>query len=1173
MRPDDPAARERLEALYRTGGRWVDLAASLEERTDPRLGATVPLPERPALLRELAALYAEKLGRPHDAIDALERLRTLVPEDVEVMDQLAALYSEIGRWSKTIEVLHKIGEVAEGTPTAREALRHIGHIYQVELELPDRAIDAYAQLVNEWPNDAEAYAALDRLYEEHARWKQLDEVLRRRAALSKDSDERAQLLRRRAKVLLSWLRTPEEAAAALRQARAIRPHDDGIADELVVALVVADRAREAAAVLEGRIAALRGAGAAAGDVAALLIRLAGLRADELRDPDGARQALAEATKLVPDHPTALQSMARLATAQKDPRTYAEARLREAEVLADVDAKVEALMDAGATLRDQCADVEGARRAFEKVLVLRPYQADATRALAGLVEQAGDPEKAIEVLEARLENAALEPLERAEVLTQLAALSRRVGVDAAAEKRLDEALSILPDHLPAILARADLLAEGAHWNRLIDFIEEAMPRVAERPAETRAELLRRKAIGFEGLEGSDEAYEALLEADKLHRANLLVKLALGHNRYRARRWREAALHLGSLADHPMAERYPAEVAEGLYHAALAEIRSLRPDKAEGLYERAIALKPNYALPLSALAELAMERGDVRRAAELLTRQASSTDDPAERVRLFEALGDMALMSLRDEAKARECYEAAVNAAVPIESRHLPLLEKLLERQDLAGDHAGAGRTAELMASFAAEPVARAARLRTAAENYAAGGDSGRARSAAERAVTADPYDLDVVLLASELTMADGDHEATAAMLGRALQAREVVEQQHGELTAPRLALLWSRLGDARLARGDRKGAVAAFQQAIQLAPDSDGAMHARRALLGLWQGEPDRLGEVVELHRVLAADSLDLADVTAYAEALCRAGNGDGGRALLELAAVMGQPLSNEDVSFLALHPVRAMTEDDPYRGAIDAAARAELIADEEDEPLAGILAAVWEAAPLLWADVGEAQTRTGMSGAHKVPAVTDLPAAAIYTRVARALDAPATVLYVTEQAEAPDVTVLCVAPPAVVLGPRLHGRGDAVSDLELRFQLARAAELARPERIAAAGLPIDHLAALCASLVRLFGRSGEGPRDGDDFLRQTLPVKVRTQLEKLLGAARGRVLDPERYRRACQRAADRAGLLVCGDIDTALRLGGVVSRGGERQVRHLHELPLRAGYLAARARLGVGAVK
>ena len=1175
MRPEDMVSRERLEVLYREESRWVDLAASLEERTDPRLGATMPLNERPALLRELANLYGDRLSRPHDAIDALERLRSISPDDVDVMDQLGALYSEIGRWSKVIEVLNEIGKSAEGTPTAREALRNIGHIYEVELELPDRAIDAYMQLLATWQNDGEALAALDKLFEQHGRYKDLEEVLRRRAVLAKDQDEKVMLLRRRARVLTDWLKVPEEAAGALRHARTIKPDDGELADELVQALIKAQREREAAAVLEGRIAALRKSSAAAGDLAALLVRLASLRAAELKDPEGARQVLAEALELVPDHPTALSALARLATEQKDPRTYAEARLREAEVLGDMDARIEALMDAGTTLRDQCHDVDGARRAFEKLLTLRPYHADATWALAGLVEQTGDLDTATSLLEARLSGAPLEPLERAQVLTQLAALSRQAGVDAAAEKRLDEALATVPDHLPAILARADLLAERSAWDKLLDFIEQVMPALEHKTPETRAELLRRKAIGFESLEAAEEAYQTLIEADKLHRNNLLVKLALGENRYRGRRWREAALHLGALAGHPQAEMHPAEVAEGLYHAALAEIRSLRPEKAAALYERAIELKPNYAPALHALAELAMERGDAKRAADLLTRKASATEDPTERTRLFEAVGDMALLTLHDELRAKICYEAAVNAAVPLESKHLPLLEKLLERQDLAGDAGGAARTAELMASFAADGLARAARLRAAAENYLAAGQADRARGAAERAVAADPYDLAAVGIASELCLNDGDFEAAAAMLGRALQAKEVKELKDDVSTAIQ-SLLWSRLADARLQRGDTKGATTAYQQAIVLAEESDGAMRGRRRLVEIWKDDPERKDVIVEFSRVLAADSLDVADVVTYADALCERGVGDGGRAVLELAGAMGHALDSRQVSFLALHPVRVMAEDEAYKGTIDGDARAELLADDDDEPTAAIMAALWEAAPLLWADVEGAQTRAGMAGAKKLPTTGDLPAVTVFTRIARALEAPATVLYATNQADAPDVSVLCVAPPVLVLGPRLHGsRANSVSDLEMRFILARAAELARPERIIAAGLAADHLAALCASLVRVFGRGGgeAGAREDDELLRTTLPVRVRTQLEKLLGATRGRALDVERYRRASFRAADRAGLLISGDIDTALRLGGITGPDGKKQVRHLYELVLKRGYLAARARLGVGAIK
>src|SRR5690349_19945074 len=147
MLPNDVAARARLEELYRAEGRWVELAASLEERTDPRLGTAAPDAERPQLLRELADIYTEKLKRPHDAIDAIERLRVLAPADVAIVFQLANLFAAIGRWSKVIETLSKVTEIAEGSEESRAALHSIARIYEQELEQPGRAIETYALIV------------------------------------------------------------------------------------------------------------------------------------------------------------------------------------------------------------------------------------------------------------------------------------------------------------------------------------------------------------------------------------------------------------------------------------------------------------------------------------------------------------------------------------------------------------------------------------------------------------------------------------------------------------------------------------------------------------------------------------------------------------------------------------------------------------------------------------------------------------------------------------------------------------------------------------------------------------------------------------------------------------------------------------------------------------------
>jgi Tfp pilus assembly protein PilF len=1031
--------------------------------------------------------------------------------------------------------------------------------------LPERAIEHYQQLVGQWPDDLDALAALDRLCQGAARWTELAEVLRRRAALAAAPTERAALLARRAQILSDWLGAPEEAAAALRHARTIAPGDPALTEQLLAALIAAGRHREAVAVIEGRLEGL-GPEAAAGERAALHLRLAQLRLDGLGDTAGARAAVGAALALVPTHPTALAMLARLADGDDDPRIFVDAKLREAEAATDDEARVAALYDAGVALRDRVGDTAGARAAFERVVAVRPYHADAVWALAGLIEQGGDPDSAAKLLEQRLGDDALAAPERARILTQLAALARAGGIELVAERRMLEALAADPGCTPAVIALADLYADASRWDDLELFLRGALSDgVPGAPPIITAELHRRLAACYERLGRDDDAYETLLTADRLHRGHIGVKLALGENRYKAKRWREAALHLGALATHDEAPRHAAEVAVGLYHAALAEIRSLRPEKAPALYARALELRPSFGPALSAMAELALEANQPAKAYEFLARQATATDEPGERLRLFEALGDMALQMLSDEDKALVCYQAAVGAANPLDARHLPLLEKLLERQDLAGDHGGAARTAELMAAFGANGPDRAARLDRAARDYLVAGDRERARDASARAVAADPYSLDAVELASELALAAGDVDGATDMLGRFLSGKD----DGAAADRPRRAALWLRLGEARRERGDAKSAHAAFERAIAVAPRAEAATAARQALLPVLAADPTRRAELCELRRALAETAGRAAEVAAWSDELRRAERTDEAAAALDLAVALGATPDLHQTAFRTIHPARAMAADEPYRGSLDAEARARFLHDPDLDRLGPIFATLAEAAGQLWPDPDEALARAEVRAARRI-AGSSSPAALAFVRIAAALGCGPASLYATDDPAAPELRLVCAGTPIVVFGPR----ASAAVDPARRFALGTIAELTRPERAVVAGQPPAEVATLLASLVRGFAAPAlhgavarwvgdpDVQRARDEALRGALPVRLRQRFEQLFAELPADALDLHRHRAALARVAERAGLLVSGDCAAAL----VEPTGGPAAVVRTVTDP---DYPALRARLGV----
>lgn len=158
----------------------------------------------------------------------------------------------------------------------------------------------------------------------------------------------------------------------------------------------------------------------------------------------------------------------------------------------------------------------------------------------------------------------------------------------------------------------------------------------------------------------------------------------------------------------------------------------------------------------------------------------------------------------------------------------------------------------------------------------------------------------------------------------------------------------------------------------------------------------------------------------------------------------------------------------------------------------------------------------------------------------------------------------------IVLGPRLctlraGSRSEDLADhTVLRYELGRLVELARWRRLFSAGTSLEELAALVAAFSAFTPHPhSEIARDAE-LLRSRLPVTHRKRLAERLADLPTGALDPAAYLAACHRAADRAGLLACGDVAVAVELAG-----GAAAAPHLIQLAATRSYLAARRKLRV----
>ena len=1141
LEPSNVESLDRLENIYRTTSRWSDLAYVLERRAltgDARLEG----PEMRRKAFELAELYEQRLERPYEAVDTLEKYVASIEEEkpgaqgTDPADPLVAearagyaalarLLGKVGMAQKAAAALQRELELAGDGEVAREARGNLAEIYEKELALPAKAIEVYEAILAGSPEDSAALAALDRLHTAGGHFEALAALLDRRIQIAK-GPEKTDLIWRRARVLEEKLGNPDAAAACLRGLGPEALSDPETAAALLRNLRSAGLSHEAMRILKLRIVALRTADGDPALIAALYLEKAQLKSDELDDPEGALDALESALAIAPGMHSALGALARFHLKRNDFKAYAAALLRQADAMAGQPEQAAVLLEAAAVFRDQLADGLQARVCFERAVAEHPTSADALGALASLEASEGRINEATELYERQL--AATEGgAAKAVVLTNLARVQcEDPELLNEAEARLDQALELDPGHLPAVITMADIYYREQQWSKAERRLNEALRRLRGQPEQT-ARLYHRLGEVYEKLGRLEEGYRQLVEADRAMPGQLMLRIALGENRFQARRWREAAMHFESIAEHEMASQYPEEVAQALTHAAQAELKLRRPERAAALHEAALRFAPSHPQTLRALADLAIERGEKLEAARSLRRVAECSADRKEQVQIFEQIGDLHL-ALGSKDAARTAYLDAVSMLETDVPGNIPLLKKLLDLQRGDGAVADAIATARRIAEAVQDPAERAGRRREVASLQMEIGEFADAANMLEKVLEDNPTDEAAL-----------GHLCTAyAQAGRAADVAATLERLLPGLAAPAdtqaeraRALLWEQLGNA-IAERDLGAGIGALEQAVAMDTER---LSARVHLADLYAKHPDHAALALENHRCLVRlDPTTQGSLRALAADYLEHGESDKAWCCLQVLEVLG--LANEsDRAVLEAHPLPERPTDEPYSSTISDGERQAHLAHPGTRVVAEVFAALWEGAPALSRATLDSLAVTAKD---KVSPISDLDVAKIFSQAGKALSNQRAGLYLKADAEFHGVRLVSAAPTAIVVGKSF---AETASPAELRFHIGRALELLRPEYVLAATLDTIALDDLFTAALKAFHPKHNRWRAGSEDsaaeeaakLKKALPYKLAKRIAEIFQEHADVDVDCMRWRSAVLESGNRAGLVLCGDLRTA----------------------------------------
>ena len=430
--PARRAPRRELARVLRKAERWNALVEALK---DEESKADRTPEHKTATLWELVDVYRDRLRLDVMVAGTLTQILALGPDNLAVLDQLAAQYEQMKRWPDLVSTLAKKAQRLANRDEKIALHLRVANLYLEKFSNQAEAIKAFEAALELDPDNLEAASHLKSVYEKRRDWEKLIALSRREIARVADPRERLAKTIDLAKLASEKLKKPAVSIAAWSDVLASAKGNDGASAE---ALAELDKLYEREKQYDKLAEVLNRQAELAPDAprkVAFLQRLGILFGEKAGDNARAIDAWKALLAVEPENKRAQDSVKKLYVAQKawgDLEQFFAAqgkvdeyvRVLERQVETEDDAtKIDLWTKIAVIYRAELAKPDRAMRAFERVLTLDGRHLGAAEALIPLYEAAKDPKKLAGVLEIQLERTT-DPATRQERMKRLAALSER-----------------------------------------------------------------------------------------------------------------------------------------------------------------------------------------------------------------------------------------------------------------------------------------------------------------------------------------------------------------------------------------------------------------------------------------------------------------------------------------------------------------------------------------------------------------------------------------------------------------------------------------------------------------------------------------------------------------------------------------------------------------------------
>ena len=460
-----------VEPLYEAAGEYHKLHGIHEVTLGKLAGA-----ERSAMYQRLAELAETKL---FDQPKAFHWWSEALVEDprwdhaLEESERLAGLTSS---WDDMVVAYTRALERTRDKDVQRQTLLRMARVYETELSDPARAVETHLRVLELEPKDADALAALDRLYLGAGMYDDLAEILRRRIAVVQDPDEQIELYFRRGAIFADALGDLDQALASYvsvldqesRNRRALE------------AIEAIHFRREAWSKLYETYEKLIDVAEADDEMAGIYARMARISSDALQAPSFGEDKAIELWNRVLDirgeDPQALQALGELCTRRERWEELVEIIERQIAATQGDQEQIRLYKQLGRVWEDKLARERNALDAWLAADRIDGHDLETLRSLARLYRSTQAWDELSQTLRRIIEvGQTIDQIDESETIELYAQLGQLEGevlgrVDDAVEA-WRRVIAIDPSDFRALAALEALFTREGRWEEAIDVLEK------------------------------------------------------------------------------------------------------------------------------------------------------------------------------------------------------------------------------------------------------------------------------------------------------------------------------------------------------------------------------------------------------------------------------------------------------------------------------------------------------------------------------------------------------------------------------------------------------------------------------------------------------------------------------------------------------------------------------